>query len=459
MSDPIKVKHGNYVKGLMHLQRRDAAAAKAAFIEADDFPNARRQLPFIIKDLGGSPSEIIGALSAALDDGDMQALPWLIRFNDQFRYSHPDIKLFKKNLESAVDEENQSVLLGLMRIAREDRDVKEYLSLMIQLINLGNPLAKCEMVNFIMQGPEYRKEFDAMRKQQGKLPILNGVKANFKEIPKNLDEDSSGAREHPFLDKNDFEYLGALLDQGAEAIASGAHSLKYYLDMSMRRFETFPEYVQELTQSYDARWEDPHFLLIFAIDLHTYWPQYDMSVFRNILESYGLTEFLLQLSEEIQSVESESLFDDGLLIQLVRTPAKVSSEVALEFFAKYGSPLFDEFVGIFMDSPVAAGRKYSEFISKAMHGEAEYFQCTAAALEFIDRGYYDFDLVDAMLHGSVMRKLPALIESSPEISAEFLEYLYGFENGEAYFLDDIRRRIAKHPNTPKKVHDDFYSVM
>ena len=132
MSDPIKVKHGNYVKGLMHLQRRDAAAAKAAFIEADDFPNARRQLPFIIKDLGGSPSEILGALSAALDDGDMQALPWLIRFNDQFRYSHPDIKLFKKNLESAVEEENQSVLLGLMRIAREDRDVKEYLGLMIQ---------------------------------------------------------------------------------------------------------------------------------------------------------------------------------------------------------------------------------------------------------------------------------------------------------------------------------------
>jgi hypothetical protein len=63
-----------------------------------------------------------------------------------------------------------------------------------------------------------------------------------------------------------------------------------------------------------------------------------------------------------------------------------------------------------------------------------------------------------MLHGLVMRKLPALIEGTPEISADFLEYLYRFENGEAYFLDDIRRRIAKHPNTPKRVHDDFYSV-
>ena len=459
MSDPIKIKHGNYVKGLMHLQRGDAAAAKVAFIEADDFPNARRQLPFIIKDLEGSPSEILGALSAALNDGDMQALPWLIRFNDQFRYGHPDIKLFKKDLKSAVDEGNQSVLLGLMRIAREDRDIKEYLNIMIQLINLGNPFAKCEMVNFIMQGPEYRKEYDAMRKLQGKLPILKGIKANFKEIPDNFDLDSPEAREHPFLDKNDFEYLGALLDQGAEAIVSGAHSLKYYLDMNMRRFETFEEFVQELTQSHDARWEDPHFLLVFAIDLYTYLPQYDMSIFKNMLERYGLTEFLDQLLEEIQNIESVSLLDDGLVTQLVRTPANVSSEVALQFFAKYRSPLFDEFVGIFKESPVAAGRKYSEFISKAIDGDVEYFQCTAAALEFIDRGYYDFDLVDAMLHGLVMRKLPALIEGTPEISADFLEYLYQFENGEAYFLDDIRRRIAKHPNTPKKVHDDFYSVM
>jgi hypothetical protein len=458
MFDPIKVKHGNYVKGLMHLQRGDAAAAKVAFVEADDFPNARRQLPFIIKDLEGTPSEILGALSTALDDGDMQALPWLIRFNEKFRYGHPDIKLLKKNLKSAIDEGNQSVLLGLMRIAREDRDVKEYLNLMVQLITLGNPLAKCEMVNFIMQGPEYRKEYDAMRKQQGKLPILKGIKANFKEIPDTFDENSSEAREHPFLDKNDFEYLEALLDQGQESIASGAHSLKYYLDMSMRRFETFEEYVQELSQSLDARWEDPHFLLVFAIDLRSYLPHYDLSIFRNILERYGLTEFLDQLLEEIQNLESVSLFDDGLSTQIVRTPAKVAPEVAFQFFEKYGSPLFDEFVGCFKESPVAAGRKYSEYISNAMHGKVEYFQCTAAALEFIDRGYYDFDLVDPMLHSLVMKKLPALIDGTPEISAEFLEYLYRFENGEAYFQDDIRRRIAKHSNTPQKVHDDFYSV-
>lgn len=458
MSDLEKIKHGHYVRGLMHLQRGDAAAARIAFIEADDFPSARRQLPFIIKDLGGSPAEILGALSTALEHGDMQALPWLIRFNDQFRFGHPDIKLFKKNLKSAVDEENQSVLLGLMRIAREDQDVKEYLNLMIQLVNLGNPFAKCEMVNLVMQAPEYRKEYDALRKQQGKLPILNGAKANFKELPKTFDEDLSGAQEHPFLDKYDFEYLGALLDQGDEAIASGAHSLKYYLDMSMRRFETIEEYVQELTESHDARWEDPHYLLIFAIDLHTYLPHYDLSIFKDMLERYELTEFLHQLSEEIQSVESESLFDDGLMAILVRTPIKVAPEVALKFFKKFKSPLFDDFVGIFKDSPVAAGRKYSEFMSKAMNGEVEYFQCTAAALEFIDRGYYDFDLVDVKLHSLVMKKLPALIEGTPEISAEFLEYLYRFEDGQAYFLDDIRRRIAKHPNTPKQVHEDFYSV-
>lgn len=459
MSDLEKIKHGHYVRGLMHLQRGDAAAARIAFIEADDFPSARRQLPFIVKDLGGSPAEILGALSAALEHGDMQALPWLIRFNDQFRFGHPDIKLFKKNLKSAVDEENQSVLLGLMRIAREDQDVKEYLNLMIRLINLGNPFAKCEMVNLIMQAPEYRKEYDALRKQQGKLPILNGAKANFKELPKTFDEDLSGAQEHPFLDKYDFEYLGALLDQGDEAIASGAHSLKYYLDMSMRRFETIEEYVQELTESHDARWEDPHYLLIFAIDLHTYLPQYDLSIFKDMLERYELTEFLHQLSEEIQSVESESLFDDGLAALLVRTPVKVAPEVAFKFFNKFKSPLFDEFVGIFKDSPVAAGRKYSEFMSKAMNGEVEYFQCAAAALEFIDRGYYDFDLVDVKLHSLVMKKLPALIEGTPEISSEFLEYLYRFEDGQAYFLDDIRRRIAKHPKAPQHVHDDFYSVI
>jgi hypothetical protein len=137
----------------------------------------------------------------------------------------------------------------------------------------------------------------------------------------------------------------------------------------------------------------------------------------------------------------------------------VSQEVALKFFTKFKSPLFDDFVETFKDSPVAAGRKYSEFISKAVQGDEEYFQCTAATLEFVDRGYYDFDLIDVMLHNLVIRKLPALIEGTPDISAEFLEYLYRFENGQAYFLDDIRRRIAKHPNTPKHIHDDFYSVL
>lgn len=55
MSDPMKIKHGNYAKGLIHLQRQETTAAKNAFIAADDFPNARRQLPFILKDLGASP--------------------------------------------------------------------------------------------------------------------------------------------------------------------------------------------------------------------------------------------------------------------------------------------------------------------------------------------------------------------------------------------------------------------
>ena len=460
MSDLMKIKHGNYAKGLIHLQRQETTAAKNAFIAADDFPNARRQLPFILKDLGASPAEILGALTSALDFGDMQALPWLIRLNDQFKYGHPDIKLFKKNLKDAVKEENQSVLIGLMRIAREDQDVKEYLSLMINLINLGNPYAKCEFVQFIMQGPEYKKVYDAMRKQQGKLPTLNGNKANFKEIPDSFYENPSDieARENLFLDQYDFEYLAALLEQGEQSIASGAHTLKYYLDMSRRRFETFEEYVQELTQSHDARWEDPHFLFIFALDLRTYLPQHDMSLFRNMLEPYGLAEFLDQLLEEIPDTTSATLFDDEFSTQLVRTPAKVSPKVAFEFFAKYSSPLFDEFIGSFKTSPVAAGRKYSEFISKAMSGDREYFQCTAAALEFIDRGYYDFDLVDPMLHGLVMKKLPSRIEGTPEISAEFLEFLYRFENGEAYFLDDIRRRVVNHVKAPASIKEHFLSL-
>jgi hypothetical protein len=107
---------------------------------------------------------------------------------------------------------------------------------------------------------------------------------------------------------------------------------------------------------------------------------------------------------------------------------------------------------------VTAERKYSEFMSIAMSGDADYFQCTAAALEFIDRGYYDFDLVNPLLHGLVMKKLPKLIESSPDVSGDFLEYLYRFENGQAYFLDDIRRRIVRHSNVPDSVKNHFYSV-
>jgi hypothetical protein len=107
---------------------------------------------------------------------------------------------------------------------------------------------------------------------------------------------------------------------------------------------------------------------------------------------------------------------------------------------------------------VAANKKYVEFMSQAMSGEADYFDATASALEFIDRGYYDFDLVDPMLHGLVMRKLPSLIETTKNISSDFLEYLYTFENGKAYFLDDIRRRVANHHNAPAKIKEHFYSM-
>ena len=102
-------------------------------------------------------------------------------------------------------------------------------------------------------------------------------------------------------------------------------------------------------------------------------------------------------------------------------------------------------------------RKYSDVMAKAIDGAAEQFQCTAAALEFIDRGYYDFDLVDPMLHGLVMRKLPALIDASSGFSTEFLEYLYRFEDGQAYFQEDIRRRLVRHPNASTSIRDDFYS--
>ena len=458
MSDSTMLKHGHFAKGLIYLQRKETSSALEAFKAADDFPNARRQLPFILKDLQASPTEIMSALVAALDSGDLQALPWIVRFNDEFRFDHPDIKLFKRNLKEAEKNEDQSVLLGLMRIAREDQKYKEYMSLMIQLIQLGNPNAKCEMVNLVMQGPGYLDEYEALRKQQGKLPVLNGVKPNFKSIPKGFGEASQTAEntEETFLDSNDFAYLAALLNQGEESITSGANLLKYFLDMSMRRFETFTEYVAELTESQDSRWEDPHYLLVFTTELRTFFPNHDITVFRQILQKFGLDEFLDQLLEEIPEQIPESLFDDGPT-EFIRTPSKVSPEKAFEFFKKYDSPLFNEFVESFKLSPVAAGRKYSDFMAKAIDGSTEYFQCSAAALEFIDRGYFDFDLVDPMLHGLVMKKLPALIDTSTGFSTEFLEYLYQFEGGQAYFQEDIRRRLVRHPNASTSIRDDFYS--
>ena len=460
MSDQMKIKQGHYAKGLFYLQRNDPASALEAFKAAEDFPNAKRQIPFVLKELNASPSEIMGSLISAFDSGDKQALPWIIKFNDEFDYKHPDIKTFKDDLKLAVKEESQSALLGLMRTAREDGDYKEYISIMIQLVNLGNPDAKCEMVNLVMRGPWLQFEYETLCKKQSKLPTLNGTKPNFKEISKFQRETflESEDAEYNFLDANDYMYLGALLDQGVESIISGAHALVYHLNRNMRKYETFEEYFDELLQSQDSRWDDPYFLLVFACDIRTYLPQHSLSVFRNILQNYGLTDFLDELLDEIPALDDDALFGDFESDQMVRTPAGVAPETAYAYFDKFDSPRFSEFVDSFKDSPVTAERKYSEFMTKAMAGDTDYFQCTAAALEFIDRGYYDFDLVDPLLHGLVMKKLPKLIDSSPDISGDFLEYLYRFENGQTYFLDDIRRRLAKHPNAPLFVRNDFYSV-
>jgi hypothetical protein len=456
----MKIKQGQYAKGLFYLQRNDPASALEAFKAAEDFPNAKRQIPFVLKELNASPSEIMVSLISAFDSGDNQALPWIIKFNDELDYKHPDIKTFKNELKLAVKEESQSALLGLMRNAREDGDHKEYISIMIQLVNLGNPDAKCEMVNLVMRAPGSLSEYGTLCKKQSKLPTLNGIKPNFKEISKFQDDESleSEGIENNFLDSNDYQYLAALLDQSDQSISSGAHALNYYLNLNLKKFETFEEYVQELLQSQDSRWEDPYFLLVFACDMRTYLPQHSMSVFRSVLQNYGISEFLEELLDEIPVLNDDGLFDDFGSEQMVRTPAGVAPETAYAYFDKFNSPLFNEFVASFKDSPVTAERKYSEFMSMAMSGDADYFQCTAAALEFIDRGYYDFDLVEPMLHGLVMKKLPKLIESSADVSGDFLEYLYRFENGQAYFLDDIRRRLAKHPNAPLSVRNDFYSV-
>jgi len=460
VSDLMKTKQGHYAKGLFYLQRNDPTSALEAFKAAEDFPNAKRQIPFVLKELDASPSEIMGSLVSAFDSGDNQALPWIIKFNDEFDYKHPDIKTFKNELKLAVKEESQSALLGLMRNAREDGDHKEYISIMIQLVNLGNPDAKCEMVNLVMRGPWLQSEYETLRKNQNKLPTLNGTKSNFKEISKFQREvflESEDA-EYNYLDANDYMYLSALLDQGVESIISGAHALNYHLNRNMRKYETFEEYFEELLQSQDSRWEDPYFLLVFACDTRTFLPQHSLSVFRSILQNYGLATFMDELVDEIPVLNDDALFDDFGSDQMMRTPVDVSSEIAYAYFDKYDSPLFNEFIASFEESPVNAERKYSDFMSKAMAGEPDYFQCTAAALEFIDRGHYDFDLVDPMLHGLVMKKLRKLIESSPNISGDFLEYLYRFEDGQAYFLDDIRRRVVKHPNAPMSIKNDFYSV-
>ena len=456
----MKIKQGHYVKGLCYLQRNDPASALEAFKEAEDFPNAKRQIPFLLKELGASPSEIMGSLISAFDSGDIQALPWIIRFNDEFSYGHPDVKTFKNDLKLAVKEESQAALLGLMRSAREDGDYKEYIDIMIQLINLGNLDAKCEMINLVMQGPWLPSQYETLRKKQSKLPSLNGTKPNFKEISKSQSEEfiESENVENIFLDTHDYNYFTALLEEGVESISSGAHALNYHLNRASRKFETFEEYVQELLQSQDSRWEDPYFLLLFACDVRTYLPQHSLGVFRSILQNYGLGDFMDELLEEIPVLTDDGLFDDFGSDQMVRTPAGVAPETAYAYFEKFDSPLFNEFVASFKDGPVTAERKYSEFVSMAMAGHADHFQCTAATLEFIDRGYYDFDLVDPILHGLIMKKLPKLIESSPDISGDFLEYLYRFENGQAYFLDDIRRRIVRHPNAPDSVKNHFYSV-
>ncbi len=461
MFDVEKIKEGHFARGLIYLQRQDPTSAKKAFIEASDFPNARRQLPFILKDLGAPPAEIIAALISALDSGDLQALPWLVKFDKEFKYGHPDIKLLKKDLDKAVKEENQSVLLGLMRIAREEEDVKEYINLIVKLTALGNPNARCELVNLIMQAPAFPKEYALLRKQQGKLPVISGLKPAFKEIPEQKDDFAAWESEEQtpnFLNEEDYFYLSALLDQGDDAKSSGANTLKYFLDMTVRRYQTFEEYIQELIDAADSRWEDPHYLLVFATELRTYAPNHDLRLFRKSLEPYELSDFLDELLEEIQAPIPETLFEDEGANTIERTAANISPEKAFAYFEKYETPLFSEFLASFKMSPVAANKKYVEFMSQAMAGKADYFGPTASALEFIDRGYYDFDLVDPMLHGLVMRKLPSLIESTNNFSSDFLEYLYTFEGGEAYFLDDIRRRVANHPNTPAAVKEHFNSL-
>ena len=452
MFDLEKIKQGYFVKGLIQLQRNNLEAAREAFIAAGDFPDAQRQLPFILKDLGASPSEIIAPLIAAFDAGDLQALPWIIKFDGDFGYNHPDIAVFEKELQSAISDGNQSVLLGLMRIARESKEQSKYLKMMIELIKANNPNAKCELVNLIMQAEDFPAEYAELLTLQKDLPVLNGCKASFPPLPPIRSEEE-------FLQSADFDYLNELLNQGTSSVSSGANILKFYLDIRMRRFETFDEYINDLTRNLDSRWEDPHFLTLFAVELHANLRESELGTLKQALEPYELVDLLNELLRELPE-PTDTLFDESLgVIGLERTPSNTPAEAAFQFFSKFSSPQFDEFISAFKFSPVAAAKKYSEFFSRAAKGEGEYFHPTASALEFIDRGYFDFDLVDPMLHGLVMKKLPAIIESDLEISGAFLEYLYMFEEGEAYFLDDIRRRLVNHPNAPLSIKNHFDSLV
>jgi len=465
MNDQQKLEFGHYVRGLIFLDRENLTSAKEALVAAGDFPNARRQIPFILQDLGAPATEIMTTLVATLNSGDLQALPWIIKFNEEFEFSHPNIKQFEEDLQLKIKEVNQSVLLGLMRIARENQDYAAYVEEMIHLVNLGNPYAKCELGWCFLLGHNSPLIYEELRKQQKQLPSLNGILPKLPEIPfyNKGDLTDLGPQELEFLTEDDFAYLDELLNLGEISIYTDAHIMQFRLDFRSKRFETLNEYIEELagTGDDDLRWQDPRYLISFC--LITRVDKQDgmmMREFESILSEYGLSEFLHELlSTELYEdnlIDKSDLF--GAITDFIRTPSKVDPKVAISFFDKYESPLFRQFIKEFEKSPAAASKKYSEYMERAIAGDKIYFQCTAEVLEFIDRGYFDFDLVDPILHGMIMNKLPNLIENSAKIPGELLEYLYWFEDGKAYFLDDIKRRIANHPNTPKAVRDNFYSV-
>ena len=465
MNDQQKLEFGHYVRGLIFLDRENLTSAKEALVAAGDFPNARRQIPFILRDLGAPATEIMTTLVATLNSGDLQALPWIIKFNEEFEFSHPNIKQFEEDLQLKIKEVNQSVLLGLMRIARENQDYATYVEEMLNLVNLGNPYAKCELGWCFILGHNSPLIYEELRKQKKQLPSLNGILPKLPELPFDNKGDLTDydPQELEFLTEDDFAYLNELLKLGEISIYTDAHIMQFRLDLRRKRFKTFEEYIEEFdgTGDDDLRWQDPRYLISFCFLNRV--DKRDGKMMREILSAlreYGLSEFLQGLLStefyEGDLMDESDLF--GALPDFIRTPSKVDPKVAISFFDKYESPLFRQFIKEFEKSPAAASKKYSEYMERAIAGDKIYFQCTAEVLEFIDRGYFDFDLVDPNLHGMIMKKLPSLIENSAKIPGELLEYLYWFEDGKAYFLDDIKRRIANHPNTPKVVRDDFYSV-